>query len=76
MNNPFAKRIQDEQLQNELVAEAHSTGIPAMVSAALDSIKKMPRKSRERMARCGGFFRPNSIKQRTRLNRDRRNDRY
>jgi hypothetical protein len=27
------------------------------------------------MARCGGFLRRNSIKQKTRLNRDRRNDR-
>lgn len=76
MVNPFAKRILDKQLEADLVREAQGTGIPAMLGAALDSISKMPRKSRQYMARCGGLLKRNSIKQRTRLNRDRRNNRY
>lgn len=75
MNNPFAKRIQDQQLESDLVKEATGSGIVAALSAALDSIAKAPKKTRQLYARCGGLLKRNSIKQRTRLNRDRRNAR-
>lgn len=71
MINPFAKRIQDKQLEMELVKEATGSGIPAMVAAALHavSVDQTPRLGRQRMAPCGGLYRRDSIRQRTRLNR-------
>lgn len=81
--NPFAGKKKDEQLELNIagaiaqddVMEGHGLNFMGAMIAALDSVKSIkPRRSI--MARCGGLFKRNSIKQRTRLNRDRRNRGY
>lgn len=77
MINPFAKRIEDKQLEMALVKEAQGEGIVATLTAALNEVAKTAKQRRylPRMARCGGALRPFSIKQRTRLNQLRKQGR-